>query len=130
MCGPPTNGVFALFVYSPLALVTTVATDETGFWQTTLATPLVSGNHTAYLAELSSEGKVVRKSSPFSFIVHEAHAQEEQVEKDQTPPQQLPPASLPQALTQNMGLYGILFGIALALMVTCVLIMHKLKKIH
>lgn len=68
------NSVVTLYVYSELPLVTTVKSDEFGNWEYELSESLTDGDHEIYVAINDNTGKVISKSSPFSFIIKEARA--------------------------------------------------------
>lgn len=68
------NTMVTLFVYSDIPIVTTVTADEYGNWEYHFAETLEGGNHEVYVAINDETGKVVKKSSPMSFLVQEAQA--------------------------------------------------------
>jgi len=70
------NKTYAVFIYSPVAIVSTVKTDKTGNWNYEIPGELKEGEHQAYLAEFSKDGKILKKSNPFSFLVGTAYAAE------------------------------------------------------
>lgn len=68
------NTMVTLFIYSDIPIVTTVTADEYGNWEYHFAETLEGGNHEVYVAINDETGKVVKKSSPMSFLVQEAQA--------------------------------------------------------
>lgn len=68
------NQIVTIYIYSPLPIVMTVATDENGNWTYNLDRSLVDGKHEAYVVINDENGKISQKSSPFSFFIKEARA--------------------------------------------------------
>lgn len=68
------DSVITLYIYSDIPIVTTVTTDEYGNWEYHFAETLEDGDHEVYIAINDETGKVVKKSSPLSFLVREAQA--------------------------------------------------------
>ncbi len=66
--------VVAIYVYSDLPLLLTTTVDEFGNWSYTLKESLREGEHEAYVTVNDNTGKVVEKSSPYSFFIKEAKA--------------------------------------------------------
>lgn len=69
------NTVVTLYVYSDLPLLIAVKTDGYGNWKYELRQSLSDGRHDVYVTLNDAIGKVVAKSSSFSFIVKEAKAE-------------------------------------------------------
>ncbi|MFH1236322.1 MAG: hypothetical protein V1685_05295 [Parcubacteria group bacterium] len=59
----------SLFVYSDNPIVAPVQVNGIGTWQTLVDVELETGEHSAYIAVMSSKGKVVRKSQPLAFTI-------------------------------------------------------------
>lgn len=57
-----------LFIYSELPLVVTVLADESGNFTYELSKTLDDGEHQVYIALADSDGFIVEKSSPFTFV--------------------------------------------------------------
>ena len=68
------DSVITLYIYSDIPIVTTVTTDEYGNWEYHFTETLEDGDHEVYIAINDETGKVVKKSSPLSFLVREAQA--------------------------------------------------------
>lgn len=63
-----------LFIYSDIALLASVETDESGHWSYTMPQNMSDGHHRVYLAVNDLEGKIVSQSAPASFLVKSAKA--------------------------------------------------------
>jgi hypothetical protein len=70
----PANAIITIYIYSELPVVATVKTDKFGNWKYVFKESLKEGNHEVYVALNDNTGKVVKKSSPLSFLVKEAQA--------------------------------------------------------
>jgi len=70
--GPP-NSFLTLFIYSDPIVVTT-KTDASGNFTYTLDKNLLDGKHEVYVTITDETGKILEKSSPFSFFVRRAQA--------------------------------------------------------
>ncbi len=72
------NTVVTLYLYSPVAMVLTINTDENGDFEYTLDQPLSDGVHQVYVTVTNETGKIEKKSNPLSFFVKEARAANEE----------------------------------------------------
>jgi len=68
------NQFLSIFIYSPLPIIVTVATDQNGNWSYNLDKSLSNGKHEAYVVINNEQGKIESKSAPFSFFVNGARA--------------------------------------------------------
>jgi len=68
------NTWVALYLYSDLPLVMTTKTDASGNWSYDIKHSLADGNHRVYVTVNDSTGKIVKQSSPVSFLVKSAQA--------------------------------------------------------
>jgi hypothetical protein len=70
------NSVVSVYVYSSIAILATVQTDESGNWNHIFEEQLKDGDHDIYVTINDSEGKIEAKSNPKSFFVTKAQAVE------------------------------------------------------
>ncbi|HEY5141707.1 MAG TPA: Ig-like domain-containing protein, partial [Methylococcales bacterium] len=101
------NTVVTLYVYSDIPIVATVITDEYGNWKYDFATLLSDGEHEIYAVINDETGKIVKKSSPISFLIQKAQAATE------TEPTTTQPA--PEATSDSINYY-LFAAIGLALL--------------
>lgn len=91
------NTVVTLYVYSDIPIVATVITDEYGNWKYDFAALLSDGEHEIYAVINNETGKIIKKSSPLSFLIQEAQAATE------TEPTNTQPA--PEATSNSIDYY-------------------------
>lgn len=91
------NTVVTLYVYSDIPIVATIITDEYGNWKYDFTTLLSDGEHEIYAVINDETGKIIKKSSPLSFLIQEAQAATE------TEPTNTQPA--PEATSNSIDYY-------------------------
>lgn len=91
------NTVVTLYVYSDIPIVATIITDEYGNWKYDFAALLSDGEHEIYAVINDETGKIIKKSSPLSFLIQEAQAATE------TEPTNTQPA--PEATSNSIDYY-------------------------
>ncbi len=74
-----------IFLYSDLPLLMTTKTDASGNWSYDIQPSLTDGYHRVYVTVNDDTGKIVKQSSPVSFLIKEAQAVGAQDYFDNTP---------------------------------------------
>ena len=114
------NTWITLFLYSDLPLVMTTQTDASGNWSYGIKDSLTDGHHRVFVTVNDNTGKIVKQSSPVSFLVKRAQAVTANNYFDTTTTQD----SVDSMLVYYMIGAGLLVVLALAI----IMFLHRGKK--